>query len=126
MRHMTTRAVAFLATANPDASRRFYVDVLGLKLVEEHEFAVVFDAFGTPLRLQKVGAVVVAPYTAFGLEVDALETALDRLVAHGVQPRRYPHFEQDARGIWTAPSGARVCWFEDPDGNLLSLSEQPD
>jgi hypothetical protein len=30
---------------------------------------------------------------------------------------------QDADGIWTAPGGARVAWFPDPDGNVLSLTQ---
>jgi predicted enzyme related to lactoylglutathione lyase len=30
---------------------------------------------------------------------------------------------QDADGIWTSPSGALVAWFEDPDGNTLSLTQ---
>jgi hypothetical protein len=27
--------------------------------------------------------------------------------------------------VWTAPGGARVAWFPDPDGNTLSLQEDP-
>jgi hypothetical protein len=38
---------------------------------------------------------------------------------------RYPWFEQDAHGVWQAPSGARVAWFKDPDGNLLSVTQYP-
>jgi predicted enzyme related to lactoylglutathione lyase len=34
---------------------------------------------------------------------------------------RFDGMEQDGRGIWRAPSGARVAWFADPDGNTLSL-----
>ena len=45
------------------------------------------------------------------------------LLEKGVEPVRYPHFEQDALGIWSAPGGARVFWFHDADGNLLSLSQ---
>jgi hypothetical protein len=26
-------------------------------------------------------------------------------------------------GIWTAPSGDRVAWFADPDGNTLPLTQ---
>jgi hypothetical protein len=33
--------------------------------------------------------------------------------------------QQDKLGIWTAPSKARVAWFKDPDGNLLSVSQHP-
>jgi catechol 2,3-dioxygenase-like lactoylglutathione lyase family enzyme len=123
---MTTRAIAFIATERPVESRAFYTDVVGLRFVEDSDFAIVFDAFGTMLRVQKAGKVVVAPYTAFGLDVDDLDAAVDALAAKGVSGKRYPHFDQDPRGIWTAPGGARVFWFEDPDGNLLSLSQFPD
>jgi hypothetical protein len=30
---------------------------------------------------------------------------------------------QDDRGVWMAPSGAKIAWFKDPDGNTLSLTE---
>jgi catechol 2,3-dioxygenase-like lactoylglutathione lyase family enzyme len=123
---MTTKAIAFLATTRPAESRRFYADVLGLRFVEEHAFALVFDAHGTMLRIQKVREAVVAPYTAFGLDVDDLETAVDDLVKKGVTAKRYAHFAQDARGIWTADDGTRVFWFQEPDGNLLSLSQFAD
>jgi predicted enzyme related to lactoylglutathione lyase len=36
---------------------------------------------------------------------------------------RYDGMGQDALGIWTAPDGARVAWFLDPDGNNLSLTQ---
>lgn len=120
---MTTKAIAFLATSRPEESKRFYTDVLDFLLVEEHASAVVFDAHGTILRIQKVQQVAVAPYTAFGLDVDDLDTAVDALVNRGVNAKRYAHFDQDARGIWTADDGTRVFWFQDPDGNLLSLSQ---
>jgi catechol 2,3-dioxygenase-like lactoylglutathione lyase family enzyme len=120
---MSTKAVAFLATAKPTECRQFYSEVLGLTFIEETAFALLFDAFGTPLRVQKVEHVVVAPYTAFGLEVDNIIAAVDALVSKGVHGERYAHFEQDARAIWTAPSGARVFWFQDPDAHLISLTQ---
>ncbi|HEY7102603.1 MAG TPA: hypothetical protein VH573_13280 [Mycobacteriales bacterium] len=49
----------------------------------------------------------------------------DRLVALGVAFTRYEGMEQDGRGIWTAPGGARIAWFSDPDGNVLSLTQLP-
>ena len=33
-------------------------------------------------------------------------------------------FNQDADGVWQAPGGgAKICWFSDPDGNGLSLTQ---
>jgi catechol 2,3-dioxygenase-like lactoylglutathione lyase family enzyme len=120
---MTHKAIAFVATSQPEQALAFYRDVLGLRLIEDSPFAVVFDAFGTMLRIQKAAQVAVAPYTAFGLDVPDIERAVRDVVARGVRPVRYPHFEQDELGIWTAPDGARVFWFRDPDDNLLSLSQ---
>jgi catechol 2,3-dioxygenase-like lactoylglutathione lyase family enzyme len=120
---MSTKAIAFLATKDARASRRFYEQIVGLRFVEENDFAIVFDAFGTMLRIQKTPDVSVAPYTAFGLEVDDVGTAVAALETKGVQPKRYPGLEQDARGVWTAPSGAQIVWFADPDGHIVSFSQ---
>ena len=120
---MSTRAVAFLATREPERALRFYRDVIGLPLIEETAFAIVFDAFGTQLRVQIVESFARAPYTAFGLQVDDIAREVRALAAKGVSGVRYPHLPQDELGIWTAPTGARVFWFHEPDENLISLSQ---
>jgi catechol 2,3-dioxygenase-like lactoylglutathione lyase family enzyme len=113
--------VAFLATSDPERSREFYEGTLGLRLVSDDEFALVFDAAGTALRIQKLEEVRPRPGTALGWRVDDIEDAVDSL---DVSFERYESLEQDDRGIWTAPGGARIVWFEDPDGNILCLIEQ--
>jgi hypothetical protein len=40
-----------------------------------------------------------------------------------VKFERYAGMEVDDRGIWRSPSGARVAWFKDADGNTLSLTQ---
>jgi len=36
----------------------------------------------------------------------------------------YEGFGQDENGIWSPPGGgAKVAWFSDPDGNVLSLTQ---
>ena len=45
-----------------------------------------------------------------------------RWLTAGVEPLRYEGMEQDEAGVWTAPGGARIVWFQDPDGNTLSLT----
>jgi hypothetical protein len=34
--------------------------------------------------------------------------------------------DQDELGIWKSPTGAKVAWFRDPDGNILSVTEFPE
>lgn len=115
--------VAFTATANPERARAFYAETLGLRLVSDMPFALVFDAGGTELRVQKVQAVQAPTYTTLGWQVDDIEAMVDALAERGVSFVRYDFMEQDERGIWSAGNGARVAWFHDPDGNLLSLTQ---
>ena len=117
------KLVAFAAVSDAARARAFYRDVLGLKLISEDGFAIVFDAHGTPLRVSLVKEVVAAPYTVLGWGVTDIAAAVQELSAAGVQFERYPWMEQDDLGIWSAPGGARVAWFKDPDGNLLSVSQ---
>jgi catechol 2,3-dioxygenase-like lactoylglutathione lyase family enzyme len=117
--------MAFLATRDSARARRFYADVLGLRLLSDDPYALVFDAAGTVLRVQKVDELEPRPFTVLGWRVTNIEATVDALVARGVRLERYHGMDQDARGLWRTPGGARVAWFKDPDGNTLSLTELP-
>jgi catechol 2,3-dioxygenase-like lactoylglutathione lyase family enzyme len=121
----TSKLVAFVATTNSTRARAFYEGVLGLNLVEDqHPFALVFDANGTMLRVTAVQEHNPAPFTVLGWDVDSIEESVDQLTAAGVEFQRYPGINDgDPKGIWTAPSGARIAWFKDPDGNVLSVTQ---
>jgi catechol 2,3-dioxygenase-like lactoylglutathione lyase family enzyme len=116
--------IAFAPSTDLARSRAFYETVLGLPLVEESSFAVAFDANGTQLRVTAVDRRVAAPYTVLGWAVADIAAAVDALTGRGVTFQRYEGMDQDARGVWQSPSGARIAWFEDPDGNVLSLTER--
>jgi catechol 2,3-dioxygenase-like lactoylglutathione lyase family enzyme len=115
--------VAFVATRDPSRANEFYRDTLGLALVSEDEFALVFDTAGTMLRVTRVQEVAAAKYTVLGWRVrDIVRTAKGLQKAHIIF-ERYPGMQQDELGIWNAPTGARVAWFKDPDGNTLSITQ---
>lgn len=120
-----SRIVCFAATAQASRAKTFYGDTLGLALVEDTPFALVFDANGTTLRIQKVDAVAAVGYTVLGWEVRDIRAAVRALRGRGVQFRRYDGMGQDQDDIWPSPSGALVAWFGDPDGNTLSLTQLP-
>ena len=119
------KLMAFLATADAARARAFYEGVLGLSFVSEDDFAVVYDAQGIELRLQKVRELTPQPHTALGWSVAGIDQVVRDIVARGGRFERFPPMQQDAAGIWKSPSGARVAWLRDPDGNLLSLTERP-
>jgi catechol 2,3-dioxygenase-like lactoylglutathione lyase family enzyme len=120
-----SKLMAFAAVTDPARARAFYEGVLGLRLVEdEAPFALVFDANGTMLRVTPVGEYKPAPFTVLGWEVESIESTVERLTAAGVKFLRFAGMNDgDALGIWTSPSGARIAWFNDPDGNVLSLTQ---
>jgi catechol 2,3-dioxygenase-like lactoylglutathione lyase family enzyme len=119
----TRSIIAFVATTAPMRAKNFYTKTLGLRLVSEDAFALVFDAGGTMLRVAVVQQLQPAGYTVLGWIVPDIRRAVRGLERRGVTFQRYEGLDQDERRIWSAPSGARVAWFKDPDGNTLSLTE---
>ena len=120
-----SRLVCFVATTDAGRARAFYHGKLGLALVEDGGYALVFDANGTQLRVQRVQEVAPHPYTALGWEVGDVAATVRALAANGVAMARFPGLTLDADGVWDTPDGSRVAWFHDPDGNTLSLSQPP-
>ena len=114
---------AFLATQRAGAALLFYRDVLGLELVADEPYALVFQAGGVTLRIQKVESHQPLPYTALGWKVQDIAAQVAALRDKGVTCERFPGMAQDELGVWLSPSGARVAWFKDPDGNVLSLTQ---
>jgi catechol 2,3-dioxygenase-like lactoylglutathione lyase family enzyme len=122
----TAPLVAFVPTLDPARARAFYEGILGLRFVSEDDFALVLSSGGITVRIANVGSLPdfrPAPYTILGWHVPSAEAAAAALQARGVPFERYEGMEHDALGIWKSPSGARVGWFKDPDGNVLSVTE---
>jgi catechol 2,3-dioxygenase-like lactoylglutathione lyase family enzyme len=115
--------VAFVPTKDSEKSRSFYEGVLGLRFVKDDGFARVLDANGIMVRVSKAPEFKPAQFTILGWQVSGIEKVVTALQEKGVHFERFGFFEQDKLGIWTAPTGDKVAWFKDPDGNILSVSE---
>ncbi len=117
--------IAFAPTTDPEKARAFYEGVLGLRLIADQKpFALEFDAHGTMLRVTTVQELKPQPFTILGWRVAEIEATVDRLAATGLEFLRFQGMnDADPLGIWNSPSGARIAWFKDPDGNVLSLTE---
>ena len=113
---------AFVPTLDMDRAAAFYGQTLGLDVLEQTPYAVVLDAAGTTVRITLVQELTVQPFTILGWLVEDLDAVVTALLTAGVEPLRYEGMDQDERGVWTAPGGARIVWFHDPDGNTLSLT----
>ncbi len=118
-----TSLVVFLATTDAARSCEFYQNRLGLKRTHEDDFAIVFDAEFADLRIQKVQTFTPQPFTALGWSVVSIENTVAELDLAGVVFERFAGLEQNSKGVWASPSGAKIAWFKDPDDNLLSLTQ---
>jgi catechol 2,3-dioxygenase-like lactoylglutathione lyase family enzyme len=116
--------VAFVSATDLRRARAFYEQTLGLPVLEQDDFACVLDAHGTMLRVTAVREVARGGYTVVGWRVTDIGAAVRDLAARGIAFLRHAGMNQDEHGIWTAPSGAQVAWFTDPDGNVLSLTQE--
>ena len=117
------KVISFIATRKPEESKAFYRDVLRFPVRSEDRFAIVFELRHGTLRVTPVEALVPAPFTVLGWEVTDIQEEVKVLGEFGVNCEKFPGLTQDKSGIWTAPGGARVAWFKDPDGNILSITE---
>lgn len=120
-----TFAFSGFAVPDIDAARAFYRDTLGLTVNDEMMGQISLDLPGG-------GWVLIYPkpdhepatYTVLNLEVDDIESAVDELIAAGVEILRYDGFDHDERGIVrgiAAQQGPDIVWFTDPAGNIVSV-----
>jgi catechol 2,3-dioxygenase-like lactoylglutathione lyase family enzyme len=119
----SSELIAFAAVTDLHRARVFYEQALGLSFVEQNDFACVFDANGTMLRVAAAPDAPRAGYTVLGWRVTDIAAAVRGLAAKGVVFMRYDGMDQDEDGVWTTPGGEKVAWFRDPDGNVLSLTQ---
>jgi len=112
----------FVRITDPERSRRFYEQTLGLAFDNENPYVTVFRSGNTQIIAQKVKEFVPIAATVLGWEVKDIENVVSVLRKSGVVFEKYEGMDKDELGIWKSPGG-KVAWFKDPDGNILSLSE---
>ncbi len=117
------KIVGFVLTKDYDKARAFYEGKLGCEFVSLDQFALVMKIGGHMIRIVKAPNFTPLQSTVLGWEVDDIEAVAAWLKEQGVTLEKYPFIQDRELGIWTAPSGDKVAWFKDPDGNVLSVSQ---
>lgn len=118
-----SEVMGFIPTKNAAQARAFYEGKLGLRFISDDDFALVVESGATVIRIAKVEDFTPAPFTILGWRVQNIDDEVRALSARSVPFQRFPGLPQNDLGIWSSPTGAKVAWFKDPDGNILSVSE---
>ena len=119
-----SKPVTFVITRDRAVAEAFYGGTLGLTSLPGDEYSSIYDLAGVPLRVTEVPDHTPSPHPVLGWEVPDIEATVRALTGKGVSFNIYDGMGQDALGIWTSPDGAsKVAFFNDPDGNGLSLKQ---
>jgi catechol 2,3-dioxygenase-like lactoylglutathione lyase family enzyme len=117
------KLVGFIPTTDYQRSREFYEGKLGFEFVSLDQFALVVKVGGHKIRIAKVPNFQPLQGTILGWEVGDIQAVAKWLGQRGVPLEKFPFVQDSELGIWTAPSGDKVGWFKDPDGNILSIGQ---
>jgi catechol 2,3-dioxygenase-like lactoylglutathione lyase family enzyme len=117
------KMVGFVPTKDYEKARAFYEGKLGFEFMSLDQYALVMRVGGHRVRIAKVPNFTPLQGTILGWEVENIETTAAWLRDRGVTLEKYPFVQDQELGIWTTPTGDKVAWFKDPDGNILSVSE---
>jgi catechol 2,3-dioxygenase-like lactoylglutathione lyase family enzyme len=117
------KMVGFIPTTDYEKARAFYEGNLGFDFINLDQFALVMSVGGHNIRIAKVPNFKPLQGTILGWEVENIEAIVTWLKDKGVGTEKYPFVQDRELGIWTTPTGDKVAWFKDPDGNILSVSQ---
>lgn len=123
------RVTAAVAISDMNRARAFYEGRLGLLVGTDSGDNVAYRCGeGTVIHVYlSPDHAGKATATLAGWYVDDVEAVVDELAEKGVVFERYDEGRiiTDDKGIATFDGGARVAYFKDPDGNTLSVAQQP-
>ncbi len=119
----SAKLVGFISTTDYGRARGFYEGKLGCEILSADPFAMVASLGGHQIRIVKMPDFKPVRNTVLGWDVTEIEAVVSWLKQQGVELEKYPFIENQESGIWAAPGGAKVAWFKDPDGNVLSVSQ---
>jgi catechol 2,3-dioxygenase-like lactoylglutathione lyase family enzyme len=122
------RCGASAAVSDMQRARDFYERVLGLVPGTDTGDNVGYPCGGdTQINVYLSPNAGTAKFTIAGFEVDDIETVVAELTRQGVTFEQYdqPPIVTDAQGIAHFEGDAKVAYFKDPDGNILSIAQAP-
>jgi catechol 2,3-dioxygenase-like lactoylglutathione lyase family enzyme len=115
-------AHATIAVTDIDRAKKFYGEILGLKVQDDRSDGVTYQTGQTWFLVYPTQFAGTNKATYMSFEVDDLETAVKELRDRGIVFEEY-----DMPGLKTVDGiaeiqGARGAWFKDPDGNILAVA----
>lgn len=107
------------------AAKKFYAEILGLKVSEDEKMGLEIDLpGGGGVFIYEKSDHQPASYTMLNLLVDNIDKAVDDLSSQGISFERYENMQQDEKGIArgrTQGKGPDIAWLTDPAKNIIAI-----
>lgn len=114
----------YLSSAKLVEAKDFYKNKLGLMLLRENKSLLEFRSNGILLRIQIVDEVRPQPTIVLGWRVKEISEVIKFLDSRNILFEEYGLGQMDKLGGWNSFNGLKMICFKDPDGNILSISEE--
>lgn len=113
-----TKAFSGFSVNDISRAKKFYSDILGIDVTEEHGLLTLHFSGGTKVLVYPKENHVPATFTILNFPVRDIEKTVRILASKGI---KFEHYEgSDENGI-TYNSGPLIAWFKDPAGNFLAV-----
>jgi len=121
----TSNAFGGFSVNDVPAAMKFYSDVLGLKVSEDHGIMTLHLSNGATVIAYPKENHEPASFTILNFPVPDVDKTVAELAARGVKFERYDtgDIKTDAKGIMRG-NGPTIAWFRDPAGNILSVIDE--
>jgi predicted enzyme related to lactoylglutathione lyase len=113
-----SKAFSGFSVDDTAAAKQFYGQTLGIPVSEENGLLTLHLAGDRDTLIYPKDNHIAATFTILNFPVEDIESAVDELVARGVQFEKYDWV--DEKGI-NRRGGPPIAWFKDPAGNILSV-----
>lgn len=117
--------VPYIPVADVPRARKFYEEILGLRVSEEFAGGVIYECGNGSwvFMYPSPGAGTNKASTAFW-SVDDVEAEVAALKARGVVFEQYDFPQMKTVNSIATGGGARTAWFKDTEGNILAISQR--
>ena len=118
---------ASFAVRDTEAAKRFYGDTVGLDVRDGQMPGIIeIGNDGSNVLVYQKPDHQPAVYTVLNIAVPDIASAVADLGRSGVAFEHYDTAEirTDADGVMRG-NGPKIAWFKDPDGNIISILENP-
>ena len=115
-----------IAVNDLEESKKFYSDVLGLKLKGETPFGIMYTSGKEEgqIFIYKAPTAGSGKATICSWQVDDIAKVVTELEKHEVKFEHYDFPGAKVEGHVHIMGGMKGAWFRDPSGNILGLSQQ--